>query len=95
MVGMRSCVSRARARDRGRVGAADGRQPAVNIGHSRSIDPQLGGGFEGLASAAGGAEVPLQRRGQFALVGCTRLPRYASDSTSELRESDNDDGRYE
>jgi hypothetical protein len=48
----------------GRAGAADGRHQAVNLGHSRSIDPQVGGGLEGLARAAGGAEVPLQRRGQ-------------------------------
>jgi hypothetical protein len=79
---------------RGRVGAADGRLTAVNLGHAvhRSAGERCS---EGLARAAEGAEVPLQRRGQFALAGCTRLPRYASDSTSELRESDNDDGRYE
>jgi hypothetical protein len=48
----------------GRAGAADGRYPAVNLGHSRYLDPQVSGGLVGLARAAGGAEVPLQRRGQ-------------------------------
>jgi hypothetical protein len=43
----------------GRAGAADGGQPAVNIGHWRSIDPQVSGGLVGLARAAGGAEVPF------------------------------------
>jgi hypothetical protein len=29
----------------------------------RYINPQVSGGLDGLARAAGGAEVPLQRRG--------------------------------
>jgi hypothetical protein len=47
----------------GRAGAADGRQPAVSIGQSRCIDPQVSSGLVRLARAIGGAEVPLQRRG--------------------------------
>ena len=43
----------------GRTGATDGRYPAVNIGYSRSIDPQVSRGLDGLARAAGGAEVPF------------------------------------
>jgi hypothetical protein len=48
----------------GRAGAARGRSPAVNTGQPRYLDPQVSGGLAGLARAAGGAEVPLQRRGQ-------------------------------
>jgi hypothetical protein len=42
--------------------AADGRRPAVNIGHSRYIDLQMSGGLVGLARTAGGTERSLARR---------------------------------
>jgi hypothetical protein len=42
--------------------AADGRRPAVNIGHSRYIDLQMSGGLVGLARTAGGTERSLARK---------------------------------
>jgi hypothetical protein len=61
--GSESAVSYPRPYAVGRIGAADGRQSTVNFGHSRCIGPQVSGGLEGLARAAGWAEGPLQRRG--------------------------------
>jgi hypothetical protein len=51
-------------RQRGRAGAADGRAAAVNPGHWRCTDMQLGDRVERLCRATGMAEGPLQRRGQ-------------------------------
>src|SRR5215217_5460775 len=46
--------------------AADGRRPAVNIGHSRYIDLQMSGGLVGLARTAGGTEeVPCSEEVRF------------------------------